>query len=63
MDRVQRDTDTLTGVTGVTFPIVGETSFTFPNGTGGPEANLTADQRRTLYSVLHLSDVACGSEQ
>jgi hypothetical protein len=47
-----RSTDTLTGVSGVTYPIMAGTTFTFPNGTGGPEANLTADQRRTLYSYF-----------
>jgi hypothetical protein len=45
-------TVTLTGVTGDTFPIPAETSFNYPAGTGGPEANLTADQRRTLYSYF-----------
>jgi ABC-type phosphate transport system substrate-binding protein len=45
-------TDTLTGVSGVTNAISPETSFTYPSGTGGPEANLTADQRRTLYSYF-----------
>jgi hypothetical protein len=45
-------TDTLTGVSGVTNAIPAETTFTFPNGTGGPEANLTADQRRNLYSYF-----------
>ncbi|MGO9958482.1 MAG: hypothetical protein ACLP50_21375 [Solirubrobacteraceae bacterium] len=45
-------TDTLTGVSGVTNAIPAETTFTYPNGTGGPEANLTADQRRTLYSYF-----------
>jgi len=45
-------TDTLTGVSGVSFPIPAETTFSYPDGTGGPEANLTADQRRTLYSYF-----------
>jgi hypothetical protein len=45
-------TYTLTGVTGVTGTIAAETTFAYPLGTGGPEANLTADQRRTLYSYF-----------
>ncbi|MGO9958483.1 MAG: hypothetical protein ACLP50_21380 [Solirubrobacteraceae bacterium] len=44
--------DTLTGVSGVTNAIPAETTFTYPSGTGGPEANLTADQRRSLYSYF-----------
>jgi hypothetical protein len=45
-------TITLTGVTGDSTAIPADTALNFPDGTGGPEANLTADQRRTLYSYF-----------
>jgi ABC-type phosphate transport system substrate-binding protein len=40
----------LTGVSGGSGSIASGATLVFPQGTGGPEANLTADQRRTLYS-------------
>jgi len=39
----------VTGVTGSGTVTTGDT-LTWPQGTGGPLANLTADQRRTLYT-------------
>ncbi len=44
-------------LTGVSGPTVGATiadaaTLTFPTGTGGPEPELNADQRRTLYSYF-----------
>jgi len=39
----------VTGVTGSGTVATGDT-LTWPQGTGGPLANLTADQRRTLYT-------------
>jgi hypothetical protein len=40
---------TLTGVTGDTGSVSAVTALVFAKGTGGPNAQLTADQRRTLY--------------
>jgi hypothetical protein len=44
--------NTLFGVTGDGTAIASGATLTFPSGTGGPEANLSADQRRTLYSFF-----------
>jgi hypothetical protein len=45
---------TLMGVTGGDsgVTIADGAALSFPQGTGGPEANLSADQRRTLYSYF-----------
>ena len=42
----------VTGVTGDTAGVANGAGLQFPQGTGGPEADLTADQRRTLYSFF-----------
>lgn len=42
----------VTGVTGDTLGVANGASLQFPLGTGGPEADLTADQRRTLYAYF-----------